>query len=83
MTVNIEFKTRSHDQLKKLNNTDLSQIEKNGDVILTLRDYDQEDDCLSSGFTDCHNMMELLEDAYNAGKNGEDWVFSSSVSDDI
>lgn len=83
MTVKIECKIRSLNQFKKFENMDVIKIKKDDDVIFEVRDCESEGACLSEVFFDCHSVIKLLEDAYNAGKNGEDWVFSSSESDDI
>jgi hypothetical protein len=43
--------------------------------VFSVVDGEPEDNNLSRNFGDCYSILELLEQAYNAGKNGEDWTF--------
>ncbi|MDU3334585.1 MAG: hypothetical protein E7F09_13490 [Clostridium perfringens] len=52
---------------------DAMAIEIDGERKFEVRDGEPEDSCLSRDFSDCFNIKDLMELAYHAGKNGEEF----------
>jgi hypothetical protein len=50
-------------------------IEVNGKVEFSVSDGSPEDCNLSRNFSDCFGIQSLMEMAYNAGKNGEEFDY--------
>lgn len=85
--VEIVMYSRDFDNYKGYEFRDCIEIIKTvGDSAATLMrvsDGEPEDATLSRDFNDCFKVLELMEQAYNAGKNGETWTFSAKeVSDE-
>ncbi|WP_186648930.1 hypothetical protein [Fluviispira vulneris] len=50
------------------------EIEVDGETMFYVRDGEAEDNNLYRNFNDCFSVTELMELAYDAGKNGEEFV---------
>ncbi|MDU4951330.1 MAG: hypothetical protein E6X21_03215 [Clostridium sp.] len=48
-------------------------IEIDGNIEFQVHDGEPEDACLSRDFNDCYNITDLMKQAYEAGKNDEDF----------
>lgn len=48
-------------------------IEIDGKSVFLVRDGEPEDSNLSRDFSDCYSIVDLMERAYEAGKNGEEF----------
>lgn len=48
------------------------EIKINGGRAFRVRDGETEDNNLSRNFSDCYKIADIIQQAYNAGKNGED-----------
>lgn len=61
---------------------DAMAIEIDGDRKFEVMDGEPEDGNLSRDFSDCHKITNLMQLAYEAGKNGEDFeVFNEEVEE--
>jgi hypothetical protein len=45
-----------------------------GSLVASFYDGELEDNCISRNFSDVHNIEDLMRRAYEAGKNGEDFI---------
>lgn len=52
-------------------------------LVFNVRDGEPEDNNLCRNFLDCKSVFSLLQQAYTAGKNGEDLEIIIELSDDI
>jgi len=46
--------------------------------VFDVSDGEPEDSCLSRDFSSCYSVLELMETAYKAGKEGQEWEFKSA-----
>lgn len=68
----IEVKTLSEKALEEREYRDKVQICMDGKEAFNVMDDEPEDSNLSRSFSDVYEIPDLLEKAYNAGKNGEE-----------
>lgn len=52
-------------------------------LVFSVHDGEPEDNNLCRNFSHCNSVLSLLEQAYTAGKNGEDLEIIIELSDDI
>lgn len=62
---------------------DAMAIEIDGDRKFEVMDGEPEDGCLSRDFKDCYNIAYLMQLAYEAGKNGEDFEVLNEEVEEI
>lgn len=67
----IIIKTRSEKSLEENDYRNYLEIEVNGVIKFSVGDGEPEDSNLSRDFSDCFNIKNLMFQAYEAGKNGE------------
>lgn len=58
-------------------------IEIDGIRKFEVEDGEPEDGCLNRDFSDCYDIPDLLQLAYEAGKNGEDFVVLNEEVEEI
>ena len=54
--------------------TESLEILVDGSLIASFCDGEPEDNCIGRNFSDVHNIEDLMREAYEAGKNGEEFV---------
>jgi hypothetical protein len=65
------IKSRTSEELEEFDFRDHLTIEVDGKIVFDVSDGEPEDGTLSRDFCDCFSIGDLMEMAYNAGKNGE------------
>lgn len=56
---------------------DFLEISINGEVQFTIGQGEPEDMSLTRDMSDCYNIISMMKQAYEAGKNGEDFLVES------
>lgn len=74
---------RSDRATRFCNDKECLEIWMDGVKVLNVYDGESEDNNLRRNFSDCTNVLSMLEQAYTAGKNGEDLEIIIELSDDI
>ena len=72
----VEILSRSEENIEYYDYRDRLKIvvvTNNGEQTLNFHDGEPEDNNLGRNFGHCHSIPALLEQAYNAGKNGEEF----------
>ena len=59
------------------------EIKINGKVVFYVSDGEPEDATISRDFSDCHSVVNLMRQSYEAGKNGEEFEVEGIESDEI
>jgi len=62
---------------------DIIEIHINGKYKFGVHDGEPEDNNLSRNFNDCWRIPQLMREAYEDGKNGEEFIFEELEFDDI
>lgn len=79
----IEIKSLTEQAQEERDYRDELEIMIDGQVVFYVMDDEPEDSNLSRSFSDCYKIGDLLEKAYNAGKNGEDLVMNWEEVEEI
>lgn len=79
----IEFVTRTEELIEESDCRDAIIIKINDTKVFEVSDGESEDATLARDFSDCYKIGDLLEIAYNAGRNGYECEFIYSESDEI
>ena len=66
----------SEKQLEDRDYRDILEIYINGKRVFSVGDGEPEDSNLSRDFNDCWKVTDLMRQAYDAGKNGEEFMLS-------
>lgn len=66
--------SRTEDELAEYDYQDKLEIYVDGVGKFSAHDGEPEDANLSRDFSECHNIPELMRLAYEAGKNGEEFI---------
>ena len=75
--------SRTEEEIEKCDYRDAYEIKINGERVFKVRDDEPEDNNLSRSFSDVYNIPDLLQLAYEAGKNGELFNIEYIESDTI
>jgi len=67
--------SRSESNFSERDCRDKLVIKVNGKEVFEVSDGEPEDSNLSRDFSDCFKIPELMQMAYDAGKNGEEIIF--------
>ena len=67
----VEIISLTDEAYEKRDYCDVFTIKVDGKTVLNVYDGEPEDNNLSRNFSDIFSVPELIEAAYNAGKNGE------------
>ncbi|MEN8075690.1 hypothetical protein ABFP60_01940 [Clostridioides difficile] len=70
--MNVEVITLFEYAVEERDYRDALVIKVDNSKRMEFYDGEPEDATLSRNFSDCHRIVEAMEDAYNAGKNGEE-----------
>lgn len=81
--VKIDLITRSFEECKKCDFRSAVVIEINSKEEFKVSDGEPEDSNIGRDFSDVMKIPHLMELAYNAGKNGEEFSVDRSESDGI
>ena len=79
----VVFKSRDCDTYKKRDYRSAVEITVDGDVVFGVRDGEPEDSNLGRDFSDVFEIPNLLQMAYDAGKNGEGFSIAREESSEI
>ena len=84
MTTVITTTTRTQENIEDCGFRDRLQITSNTDglesiQLLNVMDDEPEDSNLGRSFGDCYSIAGLMQSAYEAGKNGEEWTFKKDT----
>lgn len=69
----VTYKSRTEEELEDYEYRDYLEVFIDGKLVFKVQDDEPEDSNLSRSFSDCYSVPKLLEMAYKAGKNGEDF----------
>lgn len=59
------------------------KVKINGKTEFHVSDGEPEDSNISRNFNDCYNVVDLMRKAYDAGKNGEEFIEDHKVVDEL
>lgn len=79
----IVITNRTEEEIERCDYRDAVEIKIDGRRVFSVRDDEPEDSNLSRSFSDVYKIGDLLQMAYNAGKNGEDFELINEESEDI
>lgn len=69
----VRMETRSEEEMEECDYRDEIVIFINDKRVFRVRDDEPEDSNLGRSFSDCYNIVDLMHQAYLAGKNGEEF----------
>ena len=79
----VEVIHRSDKEVENCDYRDAMEIHIDGKRVFSVSDGEPEDASLSRDFNDAYSVPDLLQRAYEAGKNGEPFEMSTVDSDEI
>lgn len=79
----VEYITRTEEEIINCDYREAVCIKINDKKVFEVGDGEPEDATLGRDFNDVYKIPELLEKAYEAGKNGEPYEFFSIETDDL
>ena len=79
----VVISTRSEEEIERCDYRDAYVIEINGDQVFSVCDDEPEDSNLGRSFSDVYCIGSLMQMAYNAGKNGEEFEIENVTSNEI
>lgn len=75
--------SRSEKEVERCDYRDAYEIKIDGERVFKARDGEPEDASLCRDFNDVYNIPDIIEMAYKAGKNGEEFEIEYEESDNI
>ena len=72
----VEIKSLTDEAIDKRDYRDILEITINGKTVFSVFDGELEDANLRRDFNDCWKISDLMQLAYDAGKNGEEFEVS-------
>lgn len=79
----VEVCSLTDEAIERRDYSDALCIYIDGVVKFEVYDGEKEDNNLSRNFSDCYRIDSLMQLAYKAGKNGEDFIVEYSQVDEI
>lgn len=79
----VKVLTLTEQEVEKRDYRDAIAIEIDGERKFEVMDGEPEDGCLTRDFSDCYNITDLMQLAYEAGKNGEDFEVLNEEVEEI
>lgn len=81
--MNVHETFLTEDAMKERDYRNAYAISINGEMLVEFWDGEPEDANLARDFSDCFSIVDLMRRAYEAGKNGEDFIETSSEEDEF
>jgi hypothetical protein len=70
----VKMTTRNDSELEDFDYRNKLTITVDEVKVFDVEDDEPEDSNLSRAFSDCYNVVSLMKQAYEAGKNGEEFI---------
>lgn len=81
--MNIEVYNLTEEEIERRDYCDSLEIKIDGERVFKVHDGEKEDNNLNRNFNSCYSVPDLLQRAYEAGKNNEEFNINYFIVDEI